>query len=539
MPRAALASFFSRPARAAQSRLPVRRIFDNMRKRTLIVRTGLAGLIGTAGVIGLACFYPVSWKPLAAPDGEREGTVLLREPQIERDLKEIRAGGVLRVALRNNDSSYLILGGQEYGFEYELATQLARDLGVKLETVLPDSSSSLLTMLNLGLVDLVASPVSHHPDNEAASTLTQPYNHVQQVLVVRRDDVRRFRTAADLSGVMVAVRRWSTYERTLVTLREQGIDVGMVVLSPSVSTEEILEMVADGTYPATLANRDVASAALTYRPELAISLPMTQDHPVSWAVRANSSTLLDATNSFLSRHYRIKERGRVARSELYNVLYRKYFSDERQIRRRDENPFQLARTGRLSPYDELVQTCAERYNFDWLLIASMITQESRFDPTKESWAGAVGLMQLLPTTAGVSPDSLRIPEVNVEVGVRYFRELYDAFAYLPERDRVAFALASYNAGRGHVDDARMLSIMRGGNPNVWDGSVAESLLLLRNPEHHALVRYGYVRGTETVAYVHEVLRRYDLMLHLMASNDQRLAREPVAMARTASFRAVQ
>ena len=539
MSLAALASFFSRPAHAAQSRLPVRRIFAFMRRRTLLVRTGLAGLIGAAGVIGLACFYPVSWKPLTAPEGDHEGPVLLRTPQVARDLDAIRASGALRVALRNNDSSYLILGGQEYGFEYELASQLARDLGVKLETVLPDSTSSLLTMLNLGIVDLVASPVSQHPDHEDAAALTQPYNHVQQVLVVRRDDQRHYRTASDLSGVMVAVRRWSTYERTLVALREQGIDVGMVVLSPSVSTEEILEMVADGTYPATLANRDVAAAALTYRPELAISLPMTQEHPVSWAVRTNSPLLLAATDQFLARNYRLKDHGRVARSELYNVLYRKYFSDERQIRRRDESPFQLARTGRVSPYDELVRACSERYGLDWLLIASMISQESRFDPTKESWAGAVGLMQLMPTTAGVSPDSLRIPEVNVEVGVRYFRELYDSYGYLPEHDRVAFALAAYNAGRGHLDDARMLSIMRGGDPNTWDGSVAESLLLLRNPENHALVRYGYVRGTETVAYVREVLRRYELMQHLAIGTEARTPREPVAMARTASFRAMQ
>ncbi len=486
-----------------------------MNRHDLIVRTGLASLIAAAGVFTLVRLTPLSARPVLLLEEEAGTAIAVRAPQVVRDLDDVRKSGVLRVALRNNDSSYLILGGQEYGFEYELALQMCKDLSVKLEVVLPDSSSSLLTMLNEGRADVVASPISAHPDNESAAALTQPYNEVQQVLVVRRDDAEHYEKPKDLQDVMVAIRRWSTYERTLIGLREEGTNVGMVLLSPRVSTEEILEMVADGTYPATVANRDIAEAALTYRPELVIAFPLTPVQPVSWAVRKNCPALLATTNAFLARQYRVKDGGDVARSELYNVLHRKYFTDERQIRARDESPFRVAYTGRFSPYDEIVQDVAQHYQLDWRLIASMIFQESRFDPARESWAGAVGLMQVVPATAGVSADSLRIPQVNVEAGVHYFRELYDSYAYLEPSDRMAFALAAYNAGRGHLDDARMLSIMRGADPNHWDDSVRDSLMLLCNPEHHALVRYGYVRGSETVGYVRDVLRRYDLLQHLL------------------------
>jgi membrane-bound lytic murein transglycosylase F len=161
-----------------------------------------------------------------------------------------------------------------------------------------------------------------------------------------------------------------------------------------------------------------------------------------------------------------------------------------------------------------LQKAAEDHHLDWRLLASVCFQESHFDPNRTSWAGAVGLMQVMPSAHGVAADSLKIPEVNLEIGAEFLRKLYDVYGYLPDKQRMKFTLAAYNAGMGHVDDARILSVMREKNPNQWDGSVEESLLLLRKPEYHREVRYGYVRGTETVAYVRQVLRRYQLFKDL-------------------------
>ena len=117
-------------------------------------------------------------------------------------------------------------------------------------------------------------------------------------------------------------------------------------------------------------------------------------------------------------------------------------------------------------------------------------------------------MQVMPTTVATAEKQLYEAELNVELGARHLRSLYEVYDFLPESQRWAFALGAYNCGQGHLDDARILSVMLGKDPNVWKGSVDESLLLLRKPEYHRQVRYGYVRGTETVGYVNEVLRRY-------------------------------
>lgn len=293
-------------------------------------------------------------------------------------------------------------------------------------------------------------------------------------------------------------------------------------------------MVAEGTYPAAVASSHVAQAVMSHRPELTTAFALGERQPVCWAVRKNSPELRAALDRFVLKNHRVDENGRVVGSELYNVLYHKYFLDERQIVRRAEDPFHVVKTGVLSPYDDLIRETAQRHDLDWLLVASVCFQESRWDPERESWAGAVGLMQVMPASHGVSPDSLRIPAVNLEVGVSHLRDLFDAYSYLPEEQQVRFALAAYNAGQGHVDDARILSIIREEDPNSWK-SVRESLLLLRKPEWHRQVRYGYVRGSETVGYVREVLRRYDLFHEVREqANEEAWRRRPAAALSSAA-----
>jgi membrane-bound lytic murein transglycosylase F len=214
-------------------------------------------------------------------------------------------------------------------------------------------------------------------------------------------------------------------------------------------------------------------------------------------------------------------------------VHSRYFADESQMKRHGERSFHFARSGMLSPYDDLFRAAAREVDLDWRLLAAVAFQESRFDPMAESAAGAIGLMQLLPRTAGVSADSLRVPEINIPLGARHLRSLYDAYRFVSERERLRFALAAYNCGQGHLDDARILSVLRNRNPNAWDGSVRDSLLLLRRPDYYQQVRYGYVRGHETVAYVRDVLTRYDLLQQL--SQPRRAPNERVIVALTAEM----
>lgn len=233
-------------------------------------------ILGGGALLGVALFGLISSlhvQELPSRTQDADAGIEVAEPQLTRDLDDIRASGVLRILTRNNSSSYLILRGEELGFEYELARDFAGEIGVKLEVVLADSQSSMISMLNRGLGDLVAAPIVPNDELRRAAAFSRPYNEIQPVLVVPREYLHLYRDENDLNGRMVAVQRYSNEQELLTHLRRRGIEVGIVYLSPDVSTEEILDMVADGTYSAAVASSRVARASMTLRPELAIAFP--------------------------------------------------------------------------------------------------------------------------------------------------------------------------------------------------------------------------------------------------------------------------
>ena len=432
-------------------------------------------------------------------------------PLVERDFDEIHASRSLRVLMTNSSSSYYVLRGKEYGFEFELADRIARELDVHLQVVLPDSRHTPVEMLQSGLVDVVAMPLMPERAQPMEIALTVPYQSVQQRLVVHRDQLDRVKGLGDLENLKIATRQFSSGERELARLRRLGVGLIAVLYGPEVPQEEILDLVADGTYPAAIALDVEVGAAQRFREELRTSVALGPPKDVRWAVRSNSPRLLAAIDEVMSRHVRRNLNGNLVRSEFYNVIHARYFDDASRTQRHQSDPFLLARTGRISPYDYLFRSAARESGFDWRLLAALSFQESRFDPDAVSWAGAYGLMQLLPRTAGVSAEDLADPALNVELGARHLRKLYDRYEMIAGPDRMRFALAAYNCGQGHLDDARILTRLLGRDPDVWEGSVREALLLLRQPNYHRTARYGYVRGNETVGYVREIEQRFALL----------------------------
>ena len=227
-----------------------------------------------------------------------------------------------------------------------------------------------------------------------------------------------------------------------------------------------------------------------------------------WAVRAQSRELLAALEAFIEQEYR---------SLHYNVVYQKYFRNSRQVSRHVEFRVDGEHGGALSPYDDIVRTYAERHGFDWPLIVAQMYQESRFDPKAKSWAGARGLMQLLPTTAerlGVT--DLEDPEQSIQGGIRYMAWLYARFeSELSVRDRMWLSLAAYNAGLGHLRDARRLAVKLGLDPNQWFRHVEQAMLLLSQRKYYSQSRHGYVRGREPVGYVRGIRDRYNAYVQMV------------------------
>jgi membrane-bound lytic murein transglycosylase F len=297
-------------------------------------------------------------------------------------------------------------------------------------------------------------------------------------------------------------------------LQQLGIDFKLVAAPEELETEELIAQVARGEIDLTVADSHILDIELTWRDDIRPAFAL-QERQHGWVVRKDNPKLLQAVNAYLRKEYR---------GLFYNVTYEKYFDNPKRIQRSLEERADTADNNALSPYDGVVKKHAENYGFDWRLIVSQMYQESRFNPNAKSWVGAQGLLQVMPRTArelGIS--NLRDPEQGVSAGVRYLNWLLQRFE--PDLDigeRTWFALAAYNAGLGHVRDARRLAARKGWDPDQWFDNVEKAMLLLAKKEYAQQAKHGYVRGHEPVNYVRQIRDRY--LAYLSLKDERRIAR---------------
>jgi membrane-bound lytic murein transglycosylase F len=425
----------------------------------------------------------------------------------KNDLSGIKNRQVLRVLTRNNAATYFVWRGQFLGFEYELMKRFADSQGLHLEMVVPNRWGDLIPTLTSGGGDLIAASMTVTEERKKQGiAFSRPYNLVTEELVGRSDGPK-FTDVNDLRGRTVVVRRTSSYWTTLQKLRDKGIDFRIEEAPDSMETEEIISRVASGEYDLTVADSHILSVELIWRSDIKPVLKLNGPVAHGWAVRENDQQLLAALNAFLDKEYK---------KRFYNVVYDKYFQNTNRIKDHVASHQEHSEKGNISPYDAQVQKYAEEYGFDWALIVAQMYQESRFDPKAESWAGAQGLMQILPTTGDLfGVDDLHGVDTSIQTGVRYLAWLHQRFEpELTVQDRMWFTLGSYNAGLGHVRDARILARKMGWNPDRWFNNVERAMLLLSRRSFYQLATHGYARGKETVDYVREIRDRYNAYIRL-------------------------
>lgn len=428
------------------------------------------------------------------------------------DLAGIKKRKTLRLLTRNTSATYFLWRGKLMGFEYELVNQFAMQHGLRLEVIVPPIGQDLLPWLREGRGDLVAAALTPTDERKKDGVaFCEPYNFVSQVIVARATDSAPA-TVEELAGRKVFARRSSAYWDTLEALLDAGVEFELIPAPEDVETEEIIARVADGDYDLTLADSHILDIELTWRDDIQAGLELTDEPvPLAWAVRESNPELIAAVNEFVTREYR---------GLFYNVIYDRYFEDQRKIHRHQAGRINGGE-GNLSPYDELVKKYAEDYGFDWRLVVAQMYQESGFDPAARSFAGAVGLMQVLPSTGEeFGFDNLHEPENAIHAGVQYLDWVRDRFEPdLSVKDRMWFTLAAYNAGPGHVRDARRLARQQGLNPNRWFGNVESAMLLLSRPQYASQARYGYCRCREPVKYVREIRSRFNAYVETVGPHE--------------------
>lgn len=423
------------------------------------------------------------------------------------DTSTHRFPDTLKVATLYSPEAYFIYRGQEMGYDYELVASLAvdKDLALKLEVA--TSLSRAIEMLDSGIVDLIAYPVPVTAENKERVTPCGPESVTTQVLVQpKKGETELITDVTDLVGKDVYVEADSKYEARIRNLNQEiggGINIHTVD-KDTLITEDLIAMVSDGKLPLTVVDSDIAKINKTYYSDLDISLPLSFEQRSAWAVAPDKAWLGDSINAWLNSD---KPRGEQAQ------LLKRYF----EISKNENGGSIFNPTNRaISPHDDLFKKYAEAYNWDWKLLASQAYVESKFDSTAVSWAGARGLMQIMPRTAkgyGQTAKSVMKTDVAVETALKLIRDLDRQLKdKVPDSlERKKFVLAAYNTGLGHINDAIALAKKYGLDPQKWDDNVAKAILWKSNPKYYKdpVVKFGYSRGRETFDYVNRIYAYYN------------------------------
>jgi len=441
----------------------------------------------------------------------------LLTPAVTLDLDVIQKRGFINALVDNNSFSYFIYKGRPMGYEYELLNLLAKQLKVDLKIKVISGVEKAIEQLNSGEGDILAFPLTITKERTQYVNFTQPLFNSYQVLVQRKPenwrsitrdqtDSKLIRNASDLIGKEVHVMKSSSFAERMKNLSEEiGGDIIIREDSADAESESLIKRVVMGEIDYTVADHPIAVVNAAYYPNIDVGTILSLPQQIAWAVRKNSPQLLSAMNAWLAK---------VKKESTFMVIYNRYFKSPRTSLLRIQSDYSSIGGSKISPYDDLIKTGSEKLGWDWRLLAAIIYQESRFVNNDESWAGARGLMQLMPETAeqfgATNPDD---PRQNIKAGVNYLKYLdnYWSKDITDQTERLKFVLASYNVGLSHIIDARRLTEKYKGNPVKWNDNVEYYLLKKSDPVYYRdpTAPAGYCKCEEPVNYVKNVLERYE------------------------------
>jgi membrane-bound lytic murein transglycosylase MltF len=423
--------------------------------------------------------------------------------QYQDDLDVLLKKRYIRVLTTFNKTNYFLCGVEQFGFEYSLLKDYEKSLNKtikrsELKVVLefiPVSRDKLLPMLIGGLGDIAAAGLTITPERLQKADFTNQYlTGIDEVIVVHHM-VKDLKSLDDLSGRRVFVRSSSSYYESLISLNQRLVEeskapVQIIEADENLETEDILEMVNAGAIDITVSDSHLAQLWSSTFTNIKIlnHLKIRQGGKIAWMVRKNNPLLKASLNRFIRTH----RKGTL----LGNIYFNRYYKNNKWIK----NPLSSKEQKKLDRYLDLIKKYSQQYGFDWRLILALAYQESGLDHSKKNPSGAVGLMQVLPSTAAdknINIGNVDVVEKNIHAGVKYLDFLKNRYFNNPdvhENDRVRFALASYNAGPRKIRRVRKLAENMGLDQNIW----------FRNAEMAALK----IIGQETVGYVSSINKYY-------------------------------
>lgn len=437
------------------------------------------------------------------------------EKGIDLDLPEIVKKQKLTILVENNSTTYFMYKGKQMGFEYELLKLFAQDIGVALEVKIINNLDSLIPKLNRGEGDVIACNYTVTRERNKVISFSEPFMETHQVLIQRKpkgwEEIESsewknnmLTSPSDIGSKTVHVWKNSSYYQRLIHLQEEiGDTIHIEAQSGDIGVEEMIEMVSEGLIDYTITEDNVAKVNERFFTNLDINLQLSVEQQMAFGLRKNSSLLRAKLDQWLKAFKKTAK---------YKYIHHKYF-ELAHITQNAYQDFSSLGGGKISPYDSAFKRAGEKVEIDWRLVASVAYQESKFNLGLVSFGGAYGIMQFMPSTGptyDVYPDSPVDVQIlggakKIKADLKYWAKVQDPI------QRLKFAMASYNAGRGHIQDAQNLARKYKLDPWVWDDNVGKMLLNLSKQKYYQdeVVRHGFMRGTNTYRYVELVLERYE------------------------------
>ncbi len=431
-------------------------------------------------------------------------------------LEQVKARGHLLIATRNGPTTYFEGANGPTGFEYELLKGFADSLGVKLKLHTPARFNEIIPMVVDNRVDFAAAGLTVTARRKRTIRFTEPYQTITQQVVYHKDS-RRPRRVQDLYNKDLEIVAASSHAERLLHLRNTKYPKLGWKAHTDLDSEELLRLVWLRFIDYTIADSNEVALNRRYYPELRVGFNINKPEPLAWAfAKSTDNSLFDAAQSYIQATRKSGELGRLI-ERFYGHMQRMSGFSARYFRQHIGE--------RLPALEEYFKQAGKDTKQDWQFLAAIGYQESRWDPKAVSHTGVKGIMMLtLGTARDLGIKNREDPQQSIIGGARYLQIVKKK---IPERikepDRSWFALAAYNIGYGHLEDARVLCQKQGKSTDLWR-DVKQCLPLLSQKRWYNQTRYGYARGSEPVAYVERIRRFHDILRwHLLQQEKERSA----------------
>ena len=417
-------------------------------------------------------------------------------------IDQIKALGELRVATRSGPLSYTVgSDGTPQGPEYDLARHFANELGVTLKIMPMHSYVDIYAALNSGQAHIAAAGLKVPTRPVADIEFGPVYQRVREHLIYRRGAPRPG-SLAEIGDGDLEIAAGSSHAKALSAARDSLPEL-VWVEDATTNSQALLEGVADGTIDYTIADSTEFGFAHDAHPDLRIAFDFPGSQSLAWAASNRYPDFLRDLHEYFAS---LASTGELA------AIVKHYYGRSEDAEFAEAPAFMRHLQSRLPLYKRWFEEAAQQSSQDWRLLAAIGYQESKWNPSAASASGALGLMQLTMVSAtAVKVANPTDPRQSIFGGARYFRQVYEKIpSHVPEPDRTWFALAAYNIGYGHLEDARVLAQKAGRDPDSWE-EVRTFLPLLAEERWYTQTENGYARGWEPVRYVDNVRGYVDLL----------------------------